>query len=1160
MLNPIYINPKNFISPIMNHKIKIDNLENNINVVEEFYSAYKNKRYEANSDIRSFLEKLFYSDYKIFDGEKPENGSGKFDLAIADDINDRYKVLIELKTPISGEMVEKDNFFKKAFYQAIYYYLSDRYNTLFEQTNPSKVKFLIITNYISWYFIRTSDIDALDKISGFPSISNIKTELAYAVIEKHLKNLKDKKTILHEVDLPYTSFDLNEIFSEKNSFSKKSTLEIFLKMLSPQYLLEKTDEVNKNKITNKFYKELFYIIGLKETENNLLEPLNNNFSFLALIQDKLPSNLSNDEKFDVSMELILIWINRILFIQLFGSVLVKYKILNNPILSTEHDYTFEDINTLFFDILNSEIRDDNYRRELNFEKIPYINSALFQRTEIEKRFNISIGSLSSGKMVKVYQDSHIDVKNKAEYVNFNILVYLIKFLNSYDIAVDENFSDNNDKDLINASVLGMVFEKLNGYKDGSFYTPSYITEYMSNVTIEKAVIAKFNDAGFAGSTVEEIGDNIGRKQRERAKKVFNSITICDPAVGSGHFLVSSLNAMLLYKARLGLFEHIKYNQASIVDDMFVVNDLDAYDKNKVDSNIHNIYKELYKTKEEIIGSSLFGVDINPKSVYVTRLRLWIELLKHTYFSSSNKLALLPNIDINIKQGNSLISKYGLDYKFDNLFEHDLFSKYKNLISKYKNPNNNRVELSYQIDDIKCQINSDYDDVNKFEWRYEFPEILDENGSFLGFDVVTGNPPYISLSNIKKIDYSKYEFSTYEKNTDIYVLFIEKMLPMIKAHGYLSFIVSNSWIQAKYGNNLRTLLDSKNTKVLNFKGMQLFEGATVETCIIESSREGNPSLSVIDIDKFNTKKIKYSKFVDMISDSQSNYKKENNLQKKLLNNGISLEQFDVNINFGIKTGFNDAFIIDTDKKNELIKHNAKSSEIIKPLLRGKDIQKYQVDFSGKWLINTYNGTLNKKSKERENRVDIDNYPAIKKHLDWYLDKLEARQDKGITPYNLRNCAYENSFEQPKIIWGEISDEPKFAYDDSGMYVEATAFCMTGKNLKYILAILNSKLSKWYFSKIATTTGMGTNRWKKYKLLQMPIATANSQDIEALTSLVNKCLKAGKKDIEVQNKIDQLVYSLYGLTQEEIDIIESSCSVKEESDKTKNKKSKQQKLEL
>ncbi|NOQ32479.1 MAG: hypothetical protein GQ570_15335 [Helicobacteraceae bacterium] len=1158
MLNPKYTNPKNFISPIINHKIKIDNLDKKIDIVENFYQEYKDVEIETNSYIYSFLEKLFYADYKIFDGEKLANGNGVFDLAIADDINDRYKVLIELKNPRSNQMIQKKDFFKKSFYQAIYYYLSDKQKTLFEHTEQSKVKYLIITNYVSWYFIRTSDIDALDKINRFPYINNAKVEHAYLSIENYFKNLKEETSLLHEVDLSYASFDLNEICSDNNVITKKENLTTFLKMLSPEYLLEKTDEVNKNKITNKFYKELLYILGLKEADTNFIEPLENNFSFYSLIQAELPSYLSNDEKYEIAMELIVIWINRILFIQLFSSVLVKYNILLEPILSTKNRYIFEDINTLFFKILNSEKRDENDNKELNFHKIPYINSALFQKTDIENRFNLTIDKLYSRMTVELYHDTQIDIKKDTKYVNFNILEYLIRFLNSYDIAVDENFSDNSDKDLINASVLGMVFEKLNGYKDGSFYTPSYITEYMSTVTIEKAIIEKFNTAGFSGSTVEEIGDYIGRKQKEEAKNLFNSITICDPAVGSGHFLVSSLNVMLLYKAQLNLFEHIKYNQVSIIDDMFVINDLDDYNRYRTDSPIHEIYKELYEAKKEIISNSLFGVDINPKSVYITRLRLWIELLKHTHFINVNKLVLLPNIDINIKQGNSLISDYKIDYKFDN----DMFDRYKSLISKYKNPDNNRIELSYQIDDIKCQFNSEFDNVNKFEWRYEFPEALDEDGDFVGFDVVIGNPPYISLSNIKEVDYSEYEFSTYEKNTDIYVLFFEKMLPMIKTNGYLSFIVSNSWVQSKYGNTLRELLNSMNTKVLNFKSMQLFEGATVETCIVEVSKKNDSSISIVDIDKFNTKKIKYSKFLDMLHNQENNYEEENHLQMKILNNGTLLENCDIEIFRGILTGCNDAFIIDTIKQDELIEQHTKSSEVIIPLLRGKDIQKYQVDFNGKWLINTYNGTLNKKSKKRENRVDIDNYQAIKKHLNQYIDRIEKRKDKGVTPYNLRNCAYEDKFKKPKIIWGEISDEPKFAYDESRMYIEATAFCMTGKNLKYILAILNSKLSKWYFSKIATTTGMGTNRWKKYKLLQLPIAQASDTHVKTLTSLVDKLLNEKKKNIEIENEIDHIVYDLYNLTQEEENIIEKSYFIKEELKKTKikNQKSKQQKLEL
>ena len=228
----------------------------------------------------------------------------------------------------------------------------------------------------------------------------------------------------------------------------------------------------------------------------------------------------------------------------------------------------------------------------------------------------------------------------------------------------------------------MIFEKLNGYKDGSFYTPSYITEYISNTTVEKVIIQKFNSNGFISDTIEKLRKEIYLDDKQDiAKRYLNEIKICDPAVGSGHFLVSSLNAMLLYKSKLGLFEHITTNQLEIIDDTIYINNIPQYSKDVTGDNskVQLIYEEIYSSKQDIIKNSIFGVDLNKKSVKISRLRLWIELLKYTHLtkeSNYEELELLPNIDINIKQGNSLISKYSLDYKFSkDISNKDFFTNY-----------------------------------------------------------------------------------------------------------------------------------------------------------------------------------------------------------------------------------------------------------------------------------------------------------------------------------------------------------------------------------------------------------------------------------------------------------------------------------------------------
>ncbi|GAB1452350.1 hypothetical protein MASR2M47_24060 [Draconibacterium sp.] len=265
-----------------------------------------------------------------------------------------------------------------------------------------------------------------------------------------------------------------------------------------------------------------------------------------------------------------------------------------------------------------------------------------------------------------------------------------------------------------------------------------------------------------------------------------------------------------------------------------------------------------------------------------------------------------------------------------------------------------------------------------------------------------------------------------------------------------------------------------------------------------------------------------------------------LKNKMENGSRLLKDFDVRINFGLKTGLNEAFIIDEKQKNELINEDPNNKEIIKPIIRGRDLSKFIYEFGNMYIINAHNGVKSIGLK----RIEVKNeYPSIYKHLEKYLPQIENRSDMGDHWSNLRNCAYLEDFNKEKIIWGEISDKPKFAFDDQNYFAEATTFLMTGEKLKFLLAILNSKISGWYFNLISTTTGMGTNRWKKYKILQLPIRQPSEDQEKSLESIVDKIIAKKKENVlydttALESQIDQLVYQLYGLTAEEIAIVERS----------------------
>ena len=236
--------------------------------------------------------------------------------------------------------------------------------------------------------------------------------------------------------------------------------------------------------------------------------------------------------------------------------------------------------------------------------------------------------------------------------------------------------------------------------------------------------------------------------------------------------------------------------------------------------------------------------------------------------------------------------------------------------------------------------------------------------------------------------------------------------------------------------------------------------------------------------------------------------EQSIKRKIEAVGTPLKDWNINIYRGVLTGYNEAFIISTEKRDEILANcqsedeRARTAELIRPILRGRDIKRYGYNWANLWLINTHNGIRGKLE-----RVHIEDYPAIKAHLDQYWDRISKRADKGDTPYNLRNCAYLEDFSKPKIVWGEISDRSKFAYESDGLCVpEATTFLMIGKDLPYLLCMLNSPLAEWFFSKVGTTTGVGTVRWKKYTILELLIPRPNKNTLKTTERLVDDCIKS------------------------------------------------------
>ncbi len=928
--------------------------------------------------------------------------------------------------------------------------------------------------------------------------------------------------------------------------------------------------------------------------------------------------ITKDERlFNVGLELVITWINRVLFLKLLEAQLLSYHKDDKSFeyLTIDKIKNYDDLNALFFQVLAKEYAERNQDVKEQFSKIPYLNSSLFEPNNLEHDA-IFISNLRDDKKLPIFSKTVLkDEKGKRLKGELNTLEYLFAFLTAYDFSSEgtEDIQEES-KNLINASVLGLIFEKINGYKDGSFFTPGFITMYMSREAIRRAIVQKFNDAkGWDCDDFDCLYDKI--EDRKEANKIVNSFKIVDPAVGSGHFLVSALNEILAIKNDLKILEdrngkRLKEYQLEVIHDDLIITDDDGdlFVYNPKNKESQRVQEALFHEKQTIIENCLFGVDININSVKICRLRLWIELLKNAYYKNEIELETLPNIDINIKRGNSLISRFPVDSDIKKALEKKNWSiadylksvmTYRNaktkeekrdmekIIAEIKNDFRSVMSISdpkkfkldgYKIEIVKweqenlfemskagkAKLNKDlkklkvkaekleneieeiksnkiYEDA--FEWRFEFPEVLSDSGDFVGFDAVIGNPPYIQLQKLLNQDqkfgdlYQNLNYQTFQKTGDIYALFYEKGIGILKENGNLCYITSNKWMRANYGKTLRNFLRNKNPLVLVDLGPNIFSEATVDTNILllENSLEKMTELKAVTLNK-PIDQLKDNDFVTLNKLSEESWiilsPEEQKIKERIEKIGTPLKDWDISINYGIKTGYNEAFIIDGKTKDELIAQDPKSAEIIKPILRGRDIKRYKAEFADLWLINTHNGYKDDNGKYIP-PIDINDYPAIKKHLDQYWEKLKKRQDKGITPYNLRNCAYYQEFEKEKIVFQEMVQESSFLYDAKRNYFcNDTGRIITGKNIKFLVSILNSNLFFYAIKYFYAGGGLGSKgvRMKHtfFENFSIPrIPKSHQKPFETLVDYII-FLKSQPDDTQsfyFEQIIDGMVYELY-----------------------------------
>ncbi|WP_425330594.1 DUF7149 domain-containing protein [Helicobacter pylori] len=949
MIEFAHISLKDFIkkyNPQEPKKETIENFEKEINSLLENAKRQDGEEFQKN-EINSFLKNTY--GYKC-------NTYEKIDSAIY--VDGKAWVLIEVKALNNRNEFPKDreNPLSKAFCQMVFYFLD-------AIKNNNSLKHAIICNTHEFFLFDCKDllflkedkeITKLHKNCASKEGTDPSTKRFYSDLEEYLK--ED-----FEGELRYTYFNLNSDDSKE--------LPLIYQVLSHEVLLKQKKTLDANTLNKDFYEELLYILGLEEQneKGKILIKQSRTQNSLSDALKKEYKNLDDEEV----MALLIAWNNRILFLRLLESLLISFKHFEKPFLTIENFTNFNALNTLFFEVLakkNNE-RSKEIKESKILGKIPYLNSSLFDKTPLE----------SDGHEIRLLKNERLEVypksilkkdKDYQEKEDFSLLEYLFTFLHVYDFTTTpKDIKDNkntSESRLINPSVLGLVFEKLNGYKEGSFYTPSFITSYMCKESITPIVLDKFNQKyNIECEKLKELKNYLKNSYKEDKRKeylqVLLALRICDPAVGSGHFLVSALNEMVRIAYKLGLIASLPLDATlELENDEILIkisNKPFIYTRPSSEKEqSHHIQKELFELKKSIIENCLFGVDINPNSCEITKLRLWIELLKYSYYifeesKNTNALETLPNIDINIKYGNSLISRFALkdkallkikknqNLKYSIAEYKELVKIYKdpkiletlthpikdsNAVRKYakerlyqelkQNPNkdfkkalNDRIEKIKEVfkltlgsspkelkfkkflkehlelygrsileetnynglelealalekqmatlffdyrpypkldksdkvvglEHFNRYVLTSYKDLqdeneryaNALEWRFEFPEVLDDEGDFLGFDCIIGNPPYIRQEQIREIKplLQKQYPDFYNSTADIYTYFFALSFNLLKEKGFNAFITSNKYTRAKYGAKLRELLLKKTTIVsyMELNALKVFESA------------------------------------------------------------------------------------------------------------------------------------------------------------------------------------------------------------------------------------------------------------------------------------------------------------------------------------------------
>ena len=782
-----------------------------------------------------------------------------------------------------------------------------------------------------------------------------------------------------------------------------------------------------------------------------------------------------------------------------------------PSLPGDDNFYNARLKQLFFARLNNpqslDLIHNNPALHRITKDVPFLNGGLFEENALDKRDGVTVPD----EVIRQVLTGLLD--------RFN---FTVTEATPFDVEV-----------AVDPEMLGKVFEELvtGRHDSGAYYTPRDVVSFMCREALKGYLEGQ--DTGLAPETIARFVDHqdtegIGVPQAHEVARALREVTVVDPACGSGAYLLGMMQELIELQVRL--------------------------------FNVTQDAKSLYDLKLEIIQRNLYGVDIDSFAVNIAMLRMWLSLAIEYEGATPEPL---PNLDFKVVCGDSLLGpdpSSGVEVQAALGQDADqvrLLGEKKGQFLRAK-PGSGKDQLRDDIASLNAEIRESLGvvaDDGTLNWRVEFAEVF---GGGLGFDIAIANPPYVQLQKdagrLRKL-YQGVGYSSFAPKGDIYQLFFERGCQMLRPErGILAYITSNSWLKAEYGKALRRYFAVEHTPLMLLElGKDVFESAIVDSGVLMLRSGGAAqAFPAVDMDRMKSSEVPppTELWGQVRPEGDTPWSitslTEHRVLAKMRAIGTPLKEWGISIQRGVITGYNKAFIVDTSTKDALIAADHRSSEIIKPILRGRDIQRFQARWTDQWLIVVKFGSF---------KTLPEDFPAIYQHLLQHEDKLKARgqcrysrsgtnansgdfpgQHHWLELDNNPRDAYLLEFDKEKLLWIELVDEGRFSYDNSGVYGEATTFVMTGGSLKYLCALLNSALTRWFLNQIAPTSGMGTLRWKKVYVEDIPVPKLTAEKQLPFVRLVDRILEAKAADpnadtIEMEQQIDWLVYDLYGLIDEE-----------------------------